>query len=57
MVCVMSLSSCLCKLDAFNCTGTGLSDGFPSGGVDAHESNKFILQLPYDIMAIGKCVL
>ncbi|KAI0776233.1 Metallo-dependent phosphatase-like protein [Trametes elegans] len=33
--------------------GTGLSDGFPPGGVDAHESNKFILNLPYDVMAIG----
>ncbi|EIW54383.1 uncharacterized protein TRAVEDRAFT_173577 [Trametes versicolor FP-101664 SS1] len=33
--------------------GTGLSDGFPAGGVDAHESNKFILDLPYDVMAIG----
>ncbi|KAI0369047.1 hypothetical protein BV20DRAFT_424119 [Pilatotrama ljubarskyi] len=33
--------------------GTGLSDGFPPGGVDAHESNKFILDLPYDVMAIG----
>ncbi|KAF7798239.1 hypothetical protein EIP86_009456 [Pleurotus ostreatoroseus] len=34
--------------------GTGLSDGFPPGGVDAHESNKFMTQLPYDVMAIGK---
>ncbi|THH29550.1 hypothetical protein EUX98_g4639 [Antrodiella citrinella] len=33
--------------------GTGLSDGFPPGGVDAHESNKFLAKLPYDIMAIG----
>ncbi|KAI0076521.1 hypothetical protein K474DRAFT_1662882 [Panus rudis PR-1116 ss-1] len=33
--------------------GTGLSDGFPPGGVDAHESNKFVAQLPYDVMAIG----
>ncbi|KAI0741024.1 Metallo-dependent phosphatase-like protein [Earliella scabrosa] len=33
--------------------GTGLSDGFPPGGVDAHESNKFLSQLPYDLMAIG----
>ncbi|KAJ3484948.1 hypothetical protein NLI96_g5291 [Meripilus lineatus] len=33
--------------------GTGLSDGFPAGGVDAHESNKFLAQLPYDVMAIG----
>ncbi|KAJ4483664.1 Metallo-dependent phosphatase-like protein [Lentinula aciculospora] len=30
--------------------GTGLSDGFPSGGIDAHD---FIKQLPYDIMTIG----
>ncbi|KAI0767149.1 Metallo-dependent phosphatase-like protein [Fomes fomentarius] len=33
--------------------GTGISDGFPPGGVDAHESNKFLSQLPYDVMAIG----
>ncbi|OJA20846.1 hypothetical protein AZE42_02508 [Rhizopogon vesiculosus] len=33
--------------------GTGLSDGFPPGGVDAHESNKFLERLPYDVMSIG----
>ncbi|KAJ7097726.1 Metallo-dependent phosphatase-like protein [Mycena belliarum] len=33
--------------------GTGLSDGFPSGGVDAHASNEFFKQLPYDVLAIG----
>ncbi|KAH9935239.1 Metallo-dependent phosphatase-like protein [Epithele typhae] len=33
--------------------GTGLTDGFPPGGVDAHDSNKFLMELPYDIMAIG----
>jgi len=33
--------------------GTGISDGFPPGGVDAHEANKFVAKLPYDIMAIG----
>ncbi|KAI0753174.1 Metallo-dependent phosphatase-like protein [Daedaleopsis nitida] len=33
--------------------GTGISDGFPPGGVDAHESNKFLADLPYDVMAIG----
>ncbi|CAL1711447.1 unnamed protein product [Somion occarium] len=33
--------------------GTGLSDGFPPGGIDAHDSNKFLTQLPYDVMAIG----
>ncbi|TFK50866.1 hypothetical protein OE88DRAFT_1659986 [Heliocybe sulcata] len=33
--------------------GTGLSDGFPPGGVDAHDTNQFIAQLPYDVMAIG----
>nr|GAT59669.1 predicted protein [Mycena chlorophos] len=33
--------------------GTGLSDGYPPGGVDAHESNKFFMQLPYDVLAIG----
>ncbi|TFY74337.1 hypothetical protein EWM64_g9675 [Hericium alpestre] len=33
--------------------GTGLSDGFPPGGVDAHDSNKLFDQLPYDVLAIG----
>ncbi|KAF9519339.1 hypothetical protein BS47DRAFT_1370749 [Hydnum rufescens UP504] len=33
--------------------GTGLSDGFPAGGVDGHESNKLIQELPYDVLAIG----
>ncbi|KAJ7204707.1 Metallo-dependent phosphatase-like protein [Mycena pura] len=33
--------------------GTGLSDGFPPGGVDAHASNEFFKQLPYDVLAIG----
>jgi 2',3'-cyclic-nucleotide 2'-phosphodiesterase (5'-nucleotidase family) len=33
--------------------GTGLSDGFPPGGVDAHDSNQFMKLLPYDAMAIG----
>ncbi|KAF8161382.1 Metallo-dependent phosphatase-like protein [Crassisporium funariophilum] len=33
--------------------GTGLSDGFPAGGIDAHDANQFIKQLPYDLMAIG----
>ncbi|KAG2153383.1 Metallo-dependent phosphatase-like protein [Suillus clintonianus] len=33
--------------------GTGLSDGYPPGGVDAHETNKFLERLPYDVMAIG----
>ncbi|KAF9519340.1 hypothetical protein BS47DRAFT_1379355 [Hydnum rufescens UP504] len=33
--------------------GTGLSDGFPPGDVDGHESNKLIQQLPYDILSIG----
>ncbi|KAG1787052.1 Metallo-dependent phosphatase-like protein [Suillus plorans] len=33
--------------------GTGLSDGYPPGDVDAHESNKFIERLPYDLMTIG----
>ncbi|EPQ55273.1 Metallo-dependent phosphatase [Gloeophyllum trabeum ATCC 11539] len=33
--------------------GTGLSDGYGPGGVDAHDSNGFIAQLPYDVMAIG----
>jgi hypothetical protein len=34
--------------------GTGLSDGGPPGSVDAHDSNKFFSQLPYDLLAIGK---
>jgi 2',3'-cyclic-nucleotide 2'-phosphodiesterase (5'-nucleotidase family) len=33
--------------------GTGLSDGFPPGGVDAHDSNEFFSQLPYDLLTIG----
>ncbi|KAK0497263.1 Metallo-dependent phosphatase-like protein [Armillaria luteobubalina] len=33
--------------------GTGLSDGYPPGGVDAHESTQFLTELPYDVMAIG----
>ncbi|KAJ7126206.1 Metallo-dependent phosphatase-like protein [Mycena epipterygia] len=33
--------------------GTGLSDGFPPGGVDAHASNQFFKQLPYDLLTIG----
>ncbi|KAG1775218.1 Metallo-dependent phosphatase-like protein [Suillus placidus] len=33
--------------------GTGLSDGYPLGGVDAYESNKFLERLPYDLMTIG----
>ncbi|KAJ7194563.1 Metallo-dependent phosphatase-like protein [Mycena pura] len=33
--------------------GTGLSDGFPPGGVDARDSNEFFRQIPYDVLAIG----
>ncbi|KAG0695394.1 Metallo-dependent phosphatase-like protein [Suillus ampliporus] len=33
--------------------GTGISDGYPPGGVDAHDSNKFVERLPYDLMTIG----
>ncbi|KAI0264244.1 Metallo-dependent phosphatase-like protein [Gloeopeniophorella convolvens] len=33
--------------------GTGLTDGFNPGGVDAHDANKFFDQLPYDVLAIG----
>ncbi|PPR00075.1 hypothetical protein CVT24_008977 [Panaeolus cyanescens] len=33
--------------------GTGLTDGFPPGGIDAHAANQFLKQLPYDVMAIG----
>ncbi|KAJ6537409.1 Metallo-dependent phosphatase-like protein [Mycena vulgaris] len=34
--------------------GTGLSDGYPIGGVDAQQSNEFFKQLPYDVLAIGR---
>ncbi|KAF5375570.1 hypothetical protein D9615_009214 [Tricholomella constricta] len=33
--------------------GTGLTDGYPAGGTDAHDSDKFFAQLPYDLLAIG----
>ncbi|KAH8112346.1 Metallo-dependent phosphatase-like protein [Phellopilus nigrolimitatus] len=33
--------------------GTGLSDGFPPGDLDAHDSDQFIKQLPYDVLSIG----
>ncbi|PFH52209.1 hypothetical protein AMATHDRAFT_2451 [Amanita thiersii Skay4041] len=33
--------------------GTGLVDGFPQGGVDAHDANEFFKMLPYDVLAIG----
>ncbi|KAL5498002.1 hypothetical protein ACEPAH_2933 [Sanghuangporus vaninii] len=33
--------------------GTGLSDGFPPGDLDGHDSNQFIKQLPYDVLTIG----
>ncbi|KAJ7685395.1 Metallo-dependent phosphatase-like protein [Mycena polygramma] len=33
--------------------GTGLSDGYPTGGVDAQQSNEFFKELPYDVLAIG----
>ncbi|EKM79523.1 hypothetical protein AGABI1DRAFT_114061 [Agaricus bisporus var. burnettii JB137-S8] len=33
--------------------GTGITDGFPPGGVDAHDANEFVKMLPYDVMAIG----
>ncbi|KAG5646107.1 hypothetical protein DXG03_004346 [Asterophora parasitica] len=33
--------------------GTGLTDGYPPGGVDAHDSNVFFAKLPYDLLAIG----
>ncbi|KAF8624480.1 hypothetical protein AX17_007109 [Amanita inopinata Kibby_2008] len=33
--------------------GTGLSDGYPPGGVDAHETNEFFKLMPYDALAIG----
>ena len=28
--------------------GTGLVDGFPPGGVDAHDANEFVKKIPYD---------
>ncbi|EJD02036.1 uncharacterized protein FOMMEDRAFT_134660 [Fomitiporia mediterranea MF3/22] len=33
--------------------GTGLSNGFLPGGIDGHDMNQFIKQLPYDLLAIG----
>ncbi|KAI5117465.1 hypothetical protein M0805_004068 [Coniferiporia weirii] len=33
--------------------GTGLSDGFPPGDLDAHDSDQFIKLLPYDVLSIG----
>ncbi|KAG9087391.1 hypothetical protein FRC06_002568 [Ceratobasidium sp. 370] len=33
--------------------GNGLSDGYPVGEIDGQRSNKFLSQLPYDVMAIG----
>ncbi|KAJ6615583.1 Metallo-dependent phosphatase-like protein [Mycena sp. CBHHK59/15] len=33
--------------------GTGLTDGFPPGGVDAQDSNEFFKRIPYDALAIG----
>ncbi|KAF9529762.1 Metallo-dependent phosphatase-like protein [Crepidotus variabilis] len=33
--------------------GTGLVDGSPGSGFDAHDANEFFKQLPYDVLAIG----
>ncbi|KAG8998214.1 hypothetical protein FRB94_006993 [Tulasnella sp. JGI-2019a] len=33
--------------------GNGLSDGFPEGGVDGHETNQIITEVPYDVLSIG----
>jgi 2',3'-cyclic-nucleotide 2'-phosphodiesterase (5'-nucleotidase family) len=33
--------------------GTGLTDGFPPGGIDGHDAFQFIKKIPYDVMAIG----
>jgi len=33
--------------------GNGLTDGGPPGSVDAHDANKQVAKLPWDIMAIG----
>ncbi|EDQ99504.1 uncharacterized protein LACBIDRAFT_334938 [Laccaria bicolor S238N-H82] len=40
------LSSCIYE-------GTGLIDGYPAGGIDAHDANEFFKKLPYDVLAIG----
>jgi 2',3'-cyclic-nucleotide 2'-phosphodiesterase (5'-nucleotidase family) len=34
--------------------GTGISDGGPPGVANAHYSNEFFAQLPYDLLTIGK---
>ena len=33
--------------------GTGLSDGFPAGGIDGQQSSQLLATLPYDVLAIG----
>ncbi|CAE6433787.1 unnamed protein product [Rhizoctonia solani] len=33
--------------------GSGLTDGYPKGGVNGHEAIKSFLKAPYDVMAIG----
>ncbi|ELU41376.1 vacuolar protein [Rhizoctonia solani AG-1 IA] len=34
--------------------GSGLTDGYPSGGINGEEAIKSFLKVPYDVMAIGK---
>ncbi|KZV60412.1 hypothetical protein PENSPDRAFT_760009 [Peniophora sp. CONT] len=33
--------------------GTGLSDGFPPGGVDGQQSTQLFATLPYDVLTLG----
>ncbi|CCO27399.1 hypothetical protein BN14_01437 [Rhizoctonia solani AG-1 IB] len=33
--------------------GSGLTDGYPSGGINGEEAIKSFLKVPYDVMAIG----
>ncbi|KZV66464.1 hypothetical protein PENSPDRAFT_612591 [Peniophora sp. CONT] len=33
--------------------GTGISDGFPPGGIDGQQSSQLLATLPYDVLAIG----
>ncbi|CAE6402940.1 unnamed protein product [Rhizoctonia solani] len=34
--------------------GSGLTDGYPKGGINGEEAIKSFLKVPYDVMAIGK---
>ncbi|KAL0948026.1 hypothetical protein HGRIS_010652 [Hohenbuehelia grisea] len=33
--------------------GSGLTDGYPAGDVNGHDANRFVRQIPYDVMTIG----